>query len=62
MIITRLTQTIKVGMVLDPLRQEQITVYYNNKKEGQEDLNRSPKFLKLSYRYLLKAGHVPGEP
>ena len=25
-------------------------------------LNRSPEFcLKLSYRYLLKAGHVPGD-
>ena len=32
------------------------------KKEGQEALNRSPEFcLKLTYMYLLKAGHVPGD-
>ena len=32
------------------------------KQEGQEALNRSPEFcLKLRYRYLLKAGHVPGD-
>ena len=29
---------------------------------GQVALNRSPEFcLKLTYRYLLKAGHVPGD-
>ena len=32
-----------------------------SKQEGQEALNRSPEFLKLTYRYLLKAGHVPGD-
>ena len=33
-----------------------------HKQEGQEALNRSPDFsLKLTYRYLLKAGHVPGD-
>ena len=32
------------------------------KQEGQEALNHSPEFyLKLTYRYLLKAGHVPGD-
>ena len=30
------------------------------KREGHLALNRSPEFcLKLTYRYLLKAGHVP---
>ena len=34
----------------------------NIKQEGQEALNRSTEFcLKLTYRYLLKAGHVPGD-
>ena len=29
---------------------------------GPNALNRSPEFcLKLTYRYLLKAGHVPGD-
>ena len=33
-----------------------------SKQEGQEALNRSPEFcLKLTYRYLLKAGHKPGD-
>ena len=33
-----------------------------SKQEGQEALNRSTVFyLKLSYKYLLKAGHVPGD-
>ena len=33
-----------------------------SKQEGQEALNRSPEFcLKLTYRYLLKADHVPGD-
>ena len=33
-----------------------------NQKEGQEALNRSPELcFKLTYRYLLKAGHVPGD-
>ena len=32
------------------------------KQEGQEAPNRSPEFcLKLTYKYLLKAGHVPGD-
>ena len=32
------------------------------KQEGQVALSRSPEFcLKLTYRYLLKAGHVPGD-
>ena len=32
------------------------------KQESQEALIRSPEFcLKLTYRYLLKAGHVPGD-
>ena len=32
------------------------------KQEGQVALNRSPEFcLKLTYRNLLKADHVPGE-
>ena len=32
------------------------------KQEGQEALNRSSEFcLKLTYGYLLKAGHVPGD-
>ena len=31
-----------------------------DKQEGQEALNRSPEFcLKLTCRYMLKAGHVP---
>ena len=31
-------------------------------QEGQEALNRSLEFcLKLTYRYLLKAGHVPDD-
>ena len=37
---------------------EKITV----KQESQVALNRSPEFcLKLTNRYLLKAGHAPGE-
>ena len=33
-----------------------------SKQEGQEALNRSPEFcLKLTYRYLMKADHVPGD-
>ena len=32
-----------------------------NKQEGQVALNRSPEFFKLTYRYLLKADHVPGD-
>ena len=32
------------------------------KQEGQVDLNLSPEFcLKLTYWYLLKADHVPGD-
>ena len=32
------------------------------KQGGQEALNRSPEFcLKFTNRYLLKAGHVPGD-
>ena len=32
------------------------------KQEGQLALNRSPEFcLKLTYWYLLKADHVPGD-
>ena len=32
------------------------------KQEGQEALNCSPEFcLKLTYRYLLNAGHVPSD-
>ena len=32
------------------------------KQEGQVAQNRSPEFcLKLTYWYLLKAGHVPGD-
>ena len=30
----------------------------NRKQEGQEALNHSPEYR---YRYLLKAGHVPGD-
>ena len=31
-------------------------------QEGQVAQNRSPEFsLKLTYRYLLKAGHIPGD-
>ena len=31
-------------------------------QEGQVAINRSPEFcLKLTYRYVLKAGHVPGD-
>ena len=31
-------------------------------QEGQEALHRSPEFcLKLTYRYLMKAGHVTGD-
>ena len=34
----------------------------NFKQEDQVALNRSPGFyLKLTYRYLLKAGHVPSD-
>ena len=34
----------------------------SQKQEGQEALNRSPEFCsKLTYRYLLKADHVPGD-
>ena len=34
----------------------------NEKQEGQLALNRSPEFcLKLTYRNLLKADHVPGD-
>ena len=33
-----------------------------SKQEGQVALNRSPEFcLKLTKRYLLEAGHVPGD-
>ena len=32
------------------------------KQQGQEALNRSPEFcVKLTYSYLLKAGHVTGD-
>ena len=31
-------------------------------QKGQVVVNRSPEFrLKLAYRYVLKAGHVPGD-
>ena len=34
----------------------------DDKQEGQMALNYSPEFcLKLTYGYLLKAGHVPGD-
>ena len=33
-----------------------------HKQEGQEVINRSPEFcLKITYRYLLEAGDVPGD-
>ena len=33
------------------------------KQEGQVALKHSPEFcLKVTYRYLLKADHVPGDP
>ena len=36
--------------------------YSTVKQEGQRALNRSPEFcFKLTYRYLLKAGLVPGD-
>ena len=35
---------------------------HKKKQEGQVALNRSPEFcLKLTYSYLLKADHVPGD-
>ena len=35
---------------------------YRRQQEGQVALNRPPEFcLKLTYRYLLNAGHVPGD-
>ena len=35
---------------------------YKGQEEGQMALNRTPKFsLKLTYRYLLKADHIPGD-
>ena len=39
--------------------QKFLTVFH--KQEGQVTLNGSPELcLNLTYRYLLKAGHVPG--
>ena len=41
---------------------EFIKRFEEKKQEGQVALNRSPEFcLKLTYRYLLKADHVPGD-
>ena len=38
------------------------TVSSRVKQEGQEALNRLPEFcFKLTYRYLLRADHVPGD-
>ena len=48
-------------MVLNPDKCEVVRIT-NKKQEGQKAMNRSPEFcLKLTYRYLLKAGHVPGD-
>ena len=43
-------------------KQPQKKAKGHNSEMKQEALNRSPEFcLKLTYRYLLKAGHVPDD-
>ena len=52
-----------VPAFIHTLASDQGFDYLLVKQEGQVTLKRSPEFcLRLTYRYLLKADHVPGDP